>query len=173
MKLCKLIVALFFGMVLFPAQQATANVVSGDFVNVFAGNDSEAALESLFPALSFTQLAKVETPDTSNGGLGLDLLVFTGTSNQPTSGQWGYTGPESVDYFVVKAGNNYALYHYTDANTLNMRNIGHWDTTELENKGMSHVTAYSVSTVPIPTAVWLLGSGLIGLVGISRRHRLK
>ena len=169
MNLCKLIVALSFGIVLFPAQQATANVVSGDFVNVFAGNDSEAALESLFPALSFTQLAKVETPATSNGGL--DLLVFTGPANEPTSGQWGYTGPEVVDYFVVKAGNNYALYRYTDANTTSMRNIGLWDTTELENKGMSHVTAYSA--VPIPAAVWLLGSGLIGLVGISRRHRLK
>ncbi len=30
---------------------------------------------------------------------------------------------------------------------------------------------YTVSTVPIPAAVWLLGSGLIGLVSISRRKK--
>jgi hypothetical protein len=30
-----------------------------------------------------------------------------------------------------------------------------------------HVT--SVSTVPVPAAVWLFGSGLLGLVGVARR----
>ena len=32
-----------------------------------------------------------------------------------------------------------------------------------------HVT--SVSTVPVPAAVWLFGSGLLGLVGIARRKK--
>jgi hypothetical protein len=32
-----------------------------------------------------------------------------------------------------------------------------------------HVT--SVSTVPVPAAVWLFGSGLLGLVGVARRKR--
>jgi len=32
-----------------------------------------------------------------------------------------------------------------------------------------HVT--SVSTVPVPAAVWLFGSGLIGLIGIARRKK--
>ena len=31
--------------------------------------------------------------------------------------------------------------------------------------------AYALTTVPIPGAVWLLGSGLIGLVGFARRKR--
>ncbi len=29
---------------------------------------------------------------------------------------------------------------------------------------------YSVSTVPVPTAAWLFGSGLLGLVGVARRQ---
>ncbi len=29
----------------------------------------------------------------------------------------------------------------------------------------------SISTVPIPAAVWLFGSGLLGLLGIARRKK--
>jgi hypothetical protein len=31
----------------------------------------------------------------------------------------------------------------------------------------------SVTTqaVPVPAAVWLFGSGLLGLIGVARRHR--
>lgn len=32
------------------------------------------------------------------------------------------------------------------------------------------VAVSTVSAVPIPAAVWLFGSGLIGLVGVARRH---
>ena len=34
-----------------------------------------------------------------------------------------------------------------------------------------HVTGYSVSSVPVPAAVWLFGSGFIGLIGIARRKK--
>ncbi len=34
-----------------------------------------------------------------------------------------------------------------------------------------HVTGYSVSAVPIPAAVWLFGSGLLGLIGVARRKK--
>ena len=33
------------------------------------------------------------------------------------------------------------------------------------------VTVTSVSAVPVPAAVWLFGSGLLGLVGVARRKR--
>ena len=32
-------------------------------------------------------------------------------------------------------------------------------------------TNYTVSSVPVPAAVWLFGSGLLGLVGVARRKR--
>jgi hypothetical protein len=43
-----------------------------------------------------------------------------------------------------------------------------------ETGGMYHIDNVSVvqaSTVPIPAGVWLLGSGLIGLVGLRRKFR--
>ena len=30
----------------------------------------------------------------------------------------------------------------------------------------------SITTVPVPPAVWLFGSGLIGLIGVARRKKL-
>ncbi len=33
------------------------------------------------------------------------------------------------------------------------------------------VVSYSASPVPVPAAVWLFGSGLIGMVGVARRRR--
>ena len=49
---------------------------------------------------------------------------------------------------------------------------GSYDNSDFLNNGMqvanlSNVTGYSV--VPVPAAVWLFGSGLLGLVAVSRR----
>jgi hypothetical protein len=35
------------------------------------------------------------------------------------------------------------------------------------------VATSNVSAVPVPAAVWLFGSGLIGLVGFARREKQK
>lgn len=34
-----------------------------------------------------------------------------------------------------------------------------------------HYSSYLVQAVPVPSAVWLLGSGLLGLVGVARRKK--
>ena len=45
---------------------------------------------------------------------------------------------------------------------------GEWDASLVfEGKDLSHISAYTV--VPVPAAVWLFASGLLGLVGVARR----
>lgn len=152
-------------MALLLSGSAAAAVVQGDYLGTFSGNDSEAAMLAAI-GVEVTELARVEAPGTSDGGLTISELVLN-DDGEPISGQWEYAGPGLVDYLVIKAGNLFAVYHYTDANTSNMRNIGLWDTSDLNNKGMSHITAYQ-AVVPVPGAIWLLGTGLLALV---RRRR--
>lgn len=48
-------------------------------------------------------------------------------------------------------------------------NSGENITVNWSGESYSHVTEYGASAVPIPAAVWLFGSGLLGLVGLSRK----
>ena len=43
-----------------------------------------------------------------------------------------------------------------------------FDTSTMDNRTMA---VWTVSAVPLPAAVWLFGSGLIGLIGIARRNK--
>jgi len=65
------------------------------------------------------------------------------------------------DFFVVAAMYAYAKNGAVDA----------WNTFDMSFTDDSHLMASSVSAVPIPAAVWLFGSGLVGLVGVSRSRQ--
>ena len=58
------------------------------------------------------------------------------------------------------------LYYYADPYTANLNgfNMG---TLQVQADGS---TVLNPSAVPIPAAVWLLGSGLLGLIGVRRRN---
>jgi hypothetical protein len=150
------------------ASAASANVVTGNLLGVFPGNDSEATLLADL-GLVVNELAKVDVPDTSTDGLTISNIVLNGDS-EPVSGQWDYLGVSVVDIFVVKAGNQYAAYEYNDFITSNMPNTGLWDTTDLgDDIGLSNVTAYEL--VPEPGASLLVALGLIGIAARRRGAR--
>lgn len=147
---------------------ASAAVVQGDYLGTSGGNDSEAALLAAI-GVSVLEVEKIDSPATANGDFQISNFTFNG-DGEPTSGEWSYTGTELVDYIVIKAGPAFAIYHYTDLNTSNMRNMGIWDTSGVDNKGLSHITAYTVAAVPVPAALWLMASGLTGLGFLRRRQ---
>jgi hypothetical protein len=37
--------------------------------------------------------------------------------------------------------------------------------------GMTSVVTMQISQVPVPAAVWLFGSGLLGLLGVARHRK--
>ena len=52
-----------------------------------------------------------------------------------------------------------------EADTYLLRNYGYGGT----GGTWDYTWTFEVTTVPVPAAVWLFGSGLIGLVGLARR----
>ena len=109
-----------------------------------------------------------------------------------TSGSWTYTPDDAEDpgvrYWVAKASNEFTLFWTVEADMygaapavcsgdafnldcLNLAQVvteGTWNTT---GAGLSHLTFYDTTVIPVPAAVWLFGSGLLGLVGVARRRQ--
>ncbi len=96
------------------------------------------------------------------------------------TGTWSLTGDYEPLFFVVKYNNGYDVYTYMGGDTSPFGDS--WDDTKRGDAGatcaatgincnalVSHISVYGV--VPVPAAVWLFGSGLIGLVGVARRKR--
>jgi hypothetical protein len=94
-----------------------------------------------------------------------------------TSGTWEYTGSDyTVEYIAIKAG-KFTVYYATDGNS------GEWNTEDIwvgrkkpHHPNLSHISLYGSTLsaertipVPIPAAAWLLGTGLVGIIGIRRK----
>ena len=93
------------------------------------------------------------------GGLDWDLdagtywVAFEARAGQDFDGSMPTTVSNPMDRYAYYSSSNPAYYQEWSGNTWGFRIDG----------------SLTPSTVPIPGAVWLLGSGLIGLVGIRRK----
>ena len=88
------------------------------------------------------------------------------------SGAWTYSGMESANYIVLKAGrkkNGGGL----EVIYFDEPGMGLWNTSNLSNKGLSYFAAFevledpNVNPVPLPAAIWMMGAGLLGLLRMS------
>lgn len=92
-----------------------------------------------------------------------------------TAGSLSNTGP----FYNVQASSYWIGLTYDYGNVwqsvFNMAYGETWESTRGENNYVWVVNdgdiGGAVSTVPVPAAVWLFGSGLLGLAGIARRYK--
>jgi hypothetical protein len=84
------------------------------------------------------------------------------------SGAWGAGFTNGVANVVcgVNCGNG-DTYTLTYAATVPAGDPSNFGNTQYWVKLTGHITA----PVPVPAAIWLLGSGLVGLVGVARRRK--
>lgn len=84
---------------------------------------------------------------------------------------------QRFSYFIFGESEN-QYNHWQGYLADNALTYASWDLASIYQNGVPDVVPYStnqsalvreVSTVPVPAAVWLFGSGLISLVGLSRR----
>lgn len=126
---------------------------------------------------SFTITLRAD--DRGNPGELLQMVTFN------LGGESGFYGSEFDSIVSVTAGETYWIGYYHE-NYLGSHFASGTDTTRLyyyvndgtvDNPewrdvqyGPSALMAKFYAPVPIPGAVWLLGSGLIGLIGVRRRR---
>jgi hypothetical protein len=73
----------------------------------------------------------------------------------------------SLQYFSIKQANDLFFFENTSGGTVTV-------SLEGNTENYSHWTEYgpSVSEVPVPAALWLFGTALVGFIGVSRRRNV-
>ncbi|MHB8621747.1 MAG: VPLPA-CTERM sorting domain-containing protein [Sulfuricaulis sp.] len=90
-----------------------------------------------------------------------------GTSATLSNASTGF-GSSLYFYYITGSGGS-TISSATETAFKNATGDGMWSLAS--NGTATYTIPGAVSAVPIPAAVWLFGSGLLGLVGISRRKR--
>ena len=123
--------------------QITPGAFSDTF-NFNIGTVSDLAASASVHALDFSSLSVLQI-----SGLSMSIFGPSGMISGPTA-------PEvSVTVHNLSAGSYHAQISGNATGAF----------------GGSYSVAMVAAPVPVPTAIWLLGSGLIGLVGVSRRKK--
>ena len=171
------------GLLMFVSGQASAYICTGagnDFADPLC--DSDEITTALGVPFDNTLLAKDDEPTMTGPGIGGSTAYGTLEVSQIADTLTGtviftYTG-QTPQVIVEKADGWYSVYDWLTQITDEgggsysfAREYGSFDCNSVANcaAATSHVSAYGV--VPVPAAVWLFGSGLLGLVGIARRKK--
>ena len=119
------------------------------------------------------------TIDTIQGGVYTGVVVAPGQVGGSILFNWGATADiDVINVWDVNCNGTTCTYTSTDgpagnpANPDGIRGYGMLDGAFPNfNANFDFVTADNTAVIPVPAAVWLFGSGLVGLVGVARRKK--
>ena len=131
---------------LFSHGYTAAQIDSGDFSVVFGG------MQSSFETQGDSGIISIHLFDEA-------MTELSSSSLDPVSSS--STWVSSMGVSALLADTRYLQYRFEGTRVAGSNTDAYLDAAYLEVQG--------VSAVPVPAAMWLFGSGLIGLAGISRR----
>jgi hypothetical protein len=175
----------------------SANPASGDVWTLEAGqyqgtattgsDQTPGVAKAIFtsPALTTTNSnATTKTLINLNNfenGINQDVIQNTGglfplnTSTETTAGSFSASGTKKYGFLTVAdsqaPGTTSELFGFTANGSTGKLQSYLLGTASLSTTGTLTFTGNPSSAVPLPAAVWLFGSGLMGLVGVSRRRK--
>jgi len=137
-------------------------------------DDPDNPAPGMFGQQGWTQLDKI---DAQSGTGENSFLTLTPGASTPNAGAWSFasnpwaTNPDNDVAMLFKGSTGMVSFLITPdalSGTYNMLLQGH---------DISHVSLWEIDSdslnppdaVPVPAAVWLFGSGLLGLVGLGRK----
>ena len=126
----------------------TASVSGTGALNIFDGSDTLTATLSWVDIATFGTAGNLNTTGTAN----LSNITYTGTN------------ADLLALFNGGSGINVLSFQFTSPTTLTNLFTNSTSTTSTSFSG-------SIAPVPVPAAIWLFGSGLLGMAGIARRKK--
>jgi hypothetical protein len=109
--------------------------------------------------------------DLNSGGLSqlkTSTETSTGTETLSAPAKYGlFTGSD----LSLAGATAIKLFGLTGNNIAGGQNQSYLLGSAVFNGGVLTITGNAAAPVPLPAAVWLFGSGLMGLVGVSRRRK--
>lgn len=152
----------------------------------FAKADAESKSITVDGEILFGHLATITSAaendfiDNTLGGIGWiggfqdpDSASASADWNWVTGEAWDYTNWEVNEPNDLGAASDDPLFKENNGeNILEIYSNGRWNDFSEAAFSTHYVIEYeAIATVPVPAAVWLFGSGLLGLVGVARRKK--
>lgn len=129
------------------AEALTFNSVQGHLVTILSSGENDFILNNL----SLTNQA------------------WIGATDSAVEGDWEWVTGETFSYTNWTAGQPD---NFSNEDFGIFLPAGTWNDGPSPNPNVKgYIVEYEASAVPIPPAVWLFGSGLLGLIGISKRKK--
>jgi len=151
---------------------AASRIAEGEATGCLVNTCLTPAPNSIFadlPSWDFTGAHRLDVTDAFDTGDIFDIYdngVLIGTTSFSTVGAFDrYLNPDDAMLDTAYSSGSFLLGEGNHSITI-FNNI---ETTQLG--GTAYFRISEVSAIPVPAAVWLFGSGLIGLAGIARRKK--
>jgi len=171
------------------APESQSKIYNGTFVDSSwdnAGIDFQTGLFAASATREFTDFLNDGLSDTSSdsykmktGDLGIlgcpadyDYYCYLGTATD----DWTTTYIYSDGTETLKFNSSNVYFTYGEGNTASYTTYGGGNLANSNQNYQAYIQweeVSQISPVPVPAAIWLFGSAMVGLVGVSRRKKLQ